>query len=62
MRLARTFGLLLLAATGLVTATAVFARRTVCTVTVNSPDEQETLRRFLPERAPIWPARCASTG
>jgi hypothetical protein len=49
MRLARTLCLLVVAATALVTATAAFAKQTVCTITVNSPDEQEAFRRFLPE-------------
>ena len=48
MRLARTLCVLLLAAAGGVAAAAV-AKETVCTITVNSPDEQETFRRFLPE-------------
>jgi hypothetical protein len=34
---------------GLLTATAVRAEQTVCTITVNSPDERETFRRYLPE-------------
>ena len=49
MRLARTLCVLLLAAAGGVAAAAVVAKETVCTITVNSPDEQETFRRFLPE-------------
>ena len=49
MKLARTFGLLVFAAMGLVTATAAAAKQTVCSITVNSPDERETFRRFLPE-------------
>jgi len=49
VKLARTFGLLVFAAMGLVTATAAAAKQTVCSITVNSPDERETFRRFLPE-------------
>ena len=33
----------------LLTPAPAVAQRTVCTITVNSPDEQETFRRYLPE-------------
>ena len=33
----------------LLTPAPAVAQRTVCTITVNSPDEQETFRRHLPE-------------
>jgi hypothetical protein len=49
MRLARTLCLTLLAATGWLAASAAVAKQTVCSITVNSPDERETFRRFLPE-------------
>ncbi|HEX2547575.1 MAG TPA: hypothetical protein VHL79_22015, partial [Ramlibacter sp.] len=45
MRLARSLSLV---AACLLPLVAVAAKQTVCTVTINSADEKETLRRFLP--------------
>jgi hypothetical protein len=48
MSLVRLTVVLLLVACAVATPAAVAAKKTVCTITVNSPDEKETFRRFLP--------------
>ncbi|MBA2676125.1 hypothetical protein [Ramlibacter sp.] len=50
MRLAtRLLGLLCLSAAGFVPQLAAAEKQTVCTITINSADEQKVFRRFLPE-------------
>jgi len=44
----RLIVVLVVAAAALVAPAAVAAKKTVCTVTVNSPDEKDTFRRYLP--------------
>src|SRR6478735_4170325 len=44
----RLTAVLLLAACALAAPPALAAKKTVCTVTVNSPDEKDTFRRYLP--------------
>ena len=48
MSVFRRFGLLAAVLAGLFAADAQAARKTVCTITINSADEKETLRRSLP--------------
>jgi hypothetical protein len=48
VKLLRALCSVVFAATGLAAA-APTAKQTVCSITVNSPDERETFRRFLPE-------------
>ena len=49
MTVRRTFSLLVALLSALWAADASAGKSTVCTVTVNSPNEKETLRRILPE-------------